>query len=129
MTTTGFVLAGIAALIHVYIFYMESIAWTSPKVRATFGISKEKAEATKDMAFNQGFYNLFLALIVAVGIILFAVGFLTVGWALALAGLGSMFAAALVLFLSSPDKRTAALKQGVIPLLGIIALLIGIANG
>ena len=41
-------------------------------------------------------------------------------------GAGSMAAAALVLLLSSPDKRGAALKQGVLPTLGIVALAIGL---
>lgn len=62
MVIAGLVLAGLAALIHVYIFYMESIAWTGAKARATFGTTIEEAEATKSLAFNQGFYNLVLAI-------------------------------------------------------------------
>ena len=125
MTIVGLVLAGLAALIHVYIFYMESIAWTTPKVRATFGMTEGEAKATKGMAFNQGFYNLFLAIMVGVGVMLFLTGSTVAGAALVLAGAGSMACAALVLFLSSRDKRGAALKQGVLPLLGVIALLVG----
>ncbi|MEX3632326.1 DUF1304 domain-containing protein [Rothia sp. LK2492] len=126
MVIAGLVLAGLAALIHVYIFYMESIAWTGAKARATFGTTIEEAEATKSLAFNQGFYNLVLAIAVAVGIIFFASGATAVGATLVLTGAGSMAAAALVLFASSPDKRGAALKQGVLPLLGVIALIIGL---
>lgn len=126
MVIAGLVLAGLAVLIHVYIFYMESIAWTGAKARATFGTTIEEAEATKSLAFNQGFYNLFLAIAVAVGITFFASGATAVGATLVLTGAGSMAAAALVLFASSPDKRGAALKQGVLPLLGVIALIIGL---
>lgn len=126
MVIAGLVLAGLAALIHVYIFYMESIAWTGAKARATFGTTIEEAEATKSLAFNQGFYNLVLAIAVAVGIIFFASGATAVGATLVLTGAGSMAAAALVLFASSPDKRGAALKQGVLPLLSVIALIIGL---
>lgn len=126
MVIAGLVLAGLAVLIHVYIFYMESIAWTGAKARATFGTTIEEAEATKSLAFNQGFYNLVLAIAVAVGIIFFASGATAVGATLVLTGAGSMAAAALVLFASSPDKRGAALKQGVLPLLGVIALIIGL---
>ena len=126
MVIAGLVLAGLAVLIHVYIFYMESIAWTGAKARATFGTTIEEAEATKSLAFNQGFYNLFLAIAVAVGIIFCASGATAVGATLVLTGAGSMAAAALVLFASSPDKRGAALKQGVLPLLGVIALIIGL---
>ena len=128
MTIVGLILAGLAALIHVYIFYMESVAWTTPKVRATFGMSEDEAQATKGMAFNQGFYNLFLALTVAVGAVLVLTGSTAVGAALVFAGAGSMAAAALVLFLSSPGKRGAALKQGVLPLLGVIALAVGVLS-
>jgi len=126
MIIFGLALAGIAALIHVYIFFLESIAWTTPKARATFGTTEEEAQATKELAFNQGFYNLFLAVIVFVGIALFAAGSVAVGAALVLAGAGSMTAAALVLLLSSPDKRGAALKQGLLPAIGVIALVVGI---
>ncbi|GAA2529030.1 DUF1304 domain-containing protein [Rarobacter incanus] len=126
MLTAGIVLALIAALVHVYIFYMESIAWTSQKTRATFGMSEQEAIDTKEMAYNQGFYNLFLALAVVVGGVIAFTGSAAVGAALVLAGAGSMAAAATVLYLSSPSKRGAALKQGVIPALGVIAVVIGL---
>lgn len=126
MVITGLVFASLAALIHFYIFYMESIAWTKPKVRATFGMNEAEAEATKGMAFNQGFYNLFLAIIVVVGTILYATGLAAVGATLVIAGTGSMAAAALVLLLSSSDKRGAALKQGVLPLIALILVVIGL---
>ena len=41
-------------------------------------------------------------------------------------GTGSMLAAAALLFITSPDKRPAALKQGTTPLLAIIFLTLGI---
>ncbi|MGJ6979509.1 DUF1304 domain-containing protein [Aestuariimicrobium soli] len=126
MTIIGLALIGLAALVHVYIFWMESFGWTSARVRATFGTSAEEAEATRELAYNQGFYNLFLAITVGVGIAFFAAGRHDVGSALALTGAGSMVAASLVLFASSPDKRGAALKQGLVPLVGIIALVIGL---
>ncbi|WP_424937732.1 MULTISPECIES: DUF1304 domain-containing protein [Bacteria] len=126
MVIAGLVIAVVAALLHVYIFYMESIAWTSARVRATFGTTEEEALATKELAFNQGFYNLFLAIAVFVGVILYAVGSTAIGATLILTGIGSMAAAALVLFASSPGKRGAALKQGVIPVLGVIVLAIGL---
>lgn len=125
MLITGLVLAAIAALMHVYIFYMESIAWTTPKARAVFGTTPEDAAATREMAFNQGFYNLFLGVVAAIGIVLTASGHDGAGLALVYAGAGSMAAAAAVLFLSSPDKRSAAVKQGLIPLLAVAFLLIG----
>lgn len=126
MVIVGLVLASVAALVHVFIFWLESIAWTTPRARATFGTTETEAQATREMAFNQGFYNLFLAILVAVGVALFATGATAPGAALVFAGAGSMAAAALVLLLSSPDKAAAALKQGVIPALGMVALAIGL---
>jgi putative membrane protein len=126
MLIAGLVLAGVAALIHVYIFYLESFAWTDRKTLATFGITAEQAEATRPMALNQGFYNLFLAIISAVGIVVTATGSTAVGVALVLAGIGSMVAAALVLVISDPTKRDAALKQGLVPLLAVIALALAL---
>lgn len=126
MVVAGLILAGLAALVHVYIFVMESLIWTTPRVRATFGVTEEEALATKPMAFNQGFYNLFLAISVFTGIILFAVGAHAVGATLVFVGAGSMAAAAIVLLLSSPDKRGAALKQGVFPAVAVIILALGV---
>jgi putative membrane protein len=128
MVVAGLVLAGLAALVHVYIFYLESIAWTGPRARAIFGTGTvEQASAQKLLAFNQGFYNLFLAIAVALGIVLYAAGQTAVGATLVLTGAGSMVAAALVLLLSSPDKASAALKQGLVPALGVLALAVGLA--
>ncbi|OIJ28262.1 hypothetical protein UG56_003520 [Nocardioides luteus] len=126
MVVVALVLAGLAALVHVYIFVMESLTWTSAKTRAVFGTSAEEAEATKELAYNQGFYNLFLAIVTAVGIVLVAAGSEAAGAALVFAGAGSVAAAATVLLVASPDKRGAALKQGVVPLLAVVALLVGL---
>jgi putative membrane protein len=123
---TGLVLAGLAALVHVYIFVLESVLWTSDRARATFGTTREEAEATRALAFNQGFYNLFLAITVVVGIVVVAAGHTAVGAALVLTGAGSMVAAGLVLMLSDRTKTSAALKQAVLPLLGVVALVVGL---
>jgi putative membrane protein len=55
------VFAALAALVHVYIWVLESLLWTAPRTRAVFGTSEEEAATTKLLALNQGFYNLFLA--------------------------------------------------------------------
>jgi putative membrane protein len=123
---TGLALTGLAALIHVYIFYLESFAWTKQSTLATFGMTAQEAEAMRPMALNQGYYNLFLAIVTGVGIVFAATGSTTVGAALVFAGAGSMVAASVVLVTSDPTKRGAALKQGVVPLLGSIALAVGL---
>jgi putative membrane protein len=126
MLTAGLVFAALAALLHVYIFVMESLTWTSPRTRATFGTTVEDAETTKLLAFNQGFYNLFLAVMTAIGIVVTYVGDAGIGYVLVFAGVGSMLAAAVVLVVSSPDKARAAVTQGVFPLLAIVLLLVGL---
>jgi putative membrane protein len=125
MVAAGAVLAGLAALVHVYIFTMESLTWTSERTQAVFGLDPDQALATREMAFNQGFYNLFLAVAVVLGFVLRLSGHHDAGNALVYVGLASMAAAALVLFLSNPDHRMAAVKQGVIPGLAILALSVG----
>ena len=124
----GLALAGVAAAIHVYIFVMESLTWTSARTRATFGTSREEAEATRELAFNQGFYNLFLAVLVVLGIVLYATDRQDVGLTLVVAGAGSMVAAGLVLILSSPSKARAALVQLVPPLLGVVGVVVGLTS-
>ena len=127
MITAGLVFAVLAALLHGYIFVMESLTWTSPRTRATFGTTPETAETTKELAFNQGFYNLFLAIVTAIGVAAVLIGARAVGVALVLSGVGSMLAAALVLLLSSPDKARAAITQGTFPLIAVVLLVIGLA--
>lgn len=126
MITLGLLLAVLAALLHVFIFVLESFLWKTPRAQKVFGIGTEEAHATREMAFNQGFYNLFLALIALVGVVLFLSGATGAGTALVAAGTASMSGAALVLFVASPDKRSAAVKQGTLPLLGLLALVIGL---
>src|ERR1700716_1904903 len=127
MIFAGVIFAGLAALLHVYIWVMESFLWTSPRTRATFGTTEEEAQTTKLLAFNQGFYNLFLAIVTVVGVVAVFTGATAVGAALVFAGVGSMLAAAVVLIASSPDKARAAVTQGTLPLIAIVLLVVGLA--
>jgi putative membrane protein len=126
MVTAALIFAGLAALLHVYIFTMESLTWTTPRTRATFGTTAEEAETTKLMALNQGFYNLFLAIVSVVGIVAIILGHNAIGAALVFAGVGSMLAAAVVLLASAPDKARAAITQGAFPLVAVVLLAIAV---
>ncbi|MBP3087175.1 DUF1304 domain-containing protein [Mycolicibacterium fortuitum] len=126
MVIAGLVFAALAAALHVYVFVMESLTWTSARTRATFGISEQEAQATKELAFNQGFYNLFLAIVTVIGIVAVGLGHNAVGAALVFAGVGSMLAAAVVLLTSSPDKARAAITQGAFPLIAVVLLAVGL---
>ena len=127
MVYAGLIFAGLAALLHVYIWVMESLTWTSARTRATFGITEEEAQATKELAFNQGFYNLFLAIVTVVGIVIGGLGYHAAACALIFAGTGSMLAAAVVLLVSSPDKARAAITQGIFPLIAIVLKVVSLA--
>lgn len=128
MLVLGLLFAGIAVFIHVYIFYLESLAWTEDATRRTFGTTVEQARATRALAFNQGFYNLFLAIAAGVGILLVVVGSVTVGATLVFTGAGSMVAAGMVLMLSDRSKIRPALVQLVAPLIGVITLAVGLTQ-
>ena len=111
MLILGMIAAFLLPPSHVFIFYIESFAWTT-RALSVFGIDRESAEVTKEMAFNQGFYNLFLAIEVFVGIAVYFLASPTVGLTLALFGVGSMLAAAPPAFRDIPDKRSARDQAG-----------------
>jgi putative membrane protein len=120
VSVIAMILAVLAAGLHVYIWLLESFWWRG-RARAVFGTTSEQAEATRELAFNQGFYNLFLAVVSLVGVGFLGAGNHPVGAALVLAGTGSMLAAAVVLVSSDPTKRRAAITQGLLPLLAVLA--------
>ena len=110
----------LAGVIHVLIFCMESVWWTTPKVRGRFRQSLEQANATKLFAFNQGFYNLFLALGTFGGLALVLMGYRGYGLTLVAWSCLSMLGAAIVLVVSAPQLRRGALIQGAAPLLFLL---------
>lgn len=123
MTIVAVVLAVGAALLHVYIWVLESFRWNERSTRKTFGVSEADAPVLAPMAYNQGFYNLFLAIITLVGVVVLGSEEDT-GTALALAGTGSMLAAAVVLVTHDRTMLRAALTQGTLPALAVLFLLL-----
>jgi putative membrane protein len=94
-----------------------------------FGVTDQAAaETTKPMAYNQGFYNLFLAIGAVLGLVLYWSGaeetpLRIAGLTLVLFSLGSMLAASLVLLTSGRKYLRPALIQGTLPLLGFVLFL------
>jgi putative membrane protein len=120
----GSVFLAIAALTHVGIFYLESIGWSRPPIWKRFGVrSQEDADVLQPMAFNQGYYNAFLAVGVIFGLIMIASTNLHQA-GIALAGFSglSMVLAATVLITSNSKLARAAVFQGAAPLVGIVCL-------
>ena len=112
-----------AAVVHVYIWILESFLWTKPATIKTFNTTSEFAHASKTLAFNQGFYNLFLAIGAGIGLVLFMGGYIDSGKALLFSTLGSMVLASLVLIISDKTKLRAAFVQFITPAIGLISLL------
>ena len=122
-SNVGVIFALGAAILHVVVFYLESFAWTSDGALKAFNMTKEEAENTQEMAFNQGFYNLFLAIEVFVGVFLMATRN-PAGKVLVTFAVCSMEFAAILLYVTSPDKRSAAIKQAVFPLMALCNLIL-----
>ena len=117
--------AFIAAAFHLLAFAMESMFWTTPRVLRVFRQTPEQAQITKVLAFNQGFYNLLLALEIVAGFALVRLGHDGVGLALASWACLSMTLAAAVLLVSKPGMIRGAVLQGVPP---IVFLVLVVAN-
>ncbi|MDV8147608.1 DUF1304 domain-containing protein [Arthrobacter sp. B10-11] len=127
MIPASLVFAFIAGLLHVYIFTLESVTWTRPATWKRFGVaSQADAETTRPLAYNQGFYNLFLAVGALAGIGAVLLGQPVIGWTLIFASCGSMLLAAAVLALSGRKYLRAAATQGTTPLLAVVLGLLGL---
>ncbi len=131
----GLAFIAIAGLIHVYIFVLESVAWRG-RGAPTFGIRGDDVETVRPWAFNQGWYNLFLAVGTLGGSILGGVGVLApdaVPAEVTAGSLGiaafcalSMIGAALVLVSTSREQLRGAAVQGIAPLIGFVCLVIAL---
>jgi putative membrane protein len=116
--------AVIAGLIHVYFFVLESLWFMRPAVYGRFGLdSHDEATSARSWAYNQGFYNLFLAVGVAGGIALVAAGDVGAGRAVTLFACGSMIAAGAVLYVHDRRFLRAAAIQAVPPLVAVLGII------
>ncbi len=124
----GAIFVGLAAVIHVFIFVLESVLWTRPATWRRFGLrSQGEADTVRPMAYNQGFYNAFLALGAGAGLVMiFSANVRPEGTALAIFVLLSMLLASVVLITSNPRLARAAATQGVAPLIGLIFLVLSL---
>ncbi|GAA4188999.1 DUF1304 domain-containing protein [Gryllotalpicola kribbensis] len=126
VTVIACIVVALAALLHVYIFWMESFGWRRPAVWRRFNVADQaQADSNRELAYNQGFYNLFLAIGAAIGVVLLASGapssgLRSAGLALVFLSTGSMLAASLVLLTLGRRFAAAALTQGLAPLIGLV---------
>src|SRR6478736_2119116 len=125
MAIIGSVLIAAAAIIHVVFFAMESVLWSSPGVWRRFGVASQRdADVVRPMAYNQGFYNLFLAGGAVVGLVLYWTTLRQVGFALVFFCGICMVLASLVLLTTDRRYRGTALLQGALALAGLILFVV-----
>lgn len=126
MSVLIYIASGLAVLVHIGIFVLESVLWERSATRKLFNLSESDASATAVFAYNQGFYNLFLALIVAAGVVVRSGSNPDAGNALIIAGTVAMAGAAIVLVTRSPDKLSAAIGQGLMPAIAAICTVLAL---
>ena len=115
----------VAALVHVWFFVLESVLFQRPTVSRRFGLkSADETALVRPMAFNQGFYNLFLAGGIVAGLVLVALGEPVAGRAIVLFACACMVGAGLVLAATSRRFRSAAAIQAGPPLIALLATLL-----
>lgn len=127
MLFTAAVFAVISAAVSFYIFLLETLKWTDPETMAVFRVkSSEEAAITQQLAYNQGFYNLFLAVGAALGVLLLVLGSSVAGVTLMSFSTASMALAAVVLAASDRRMVRAALVQGGPAALALLFTLLGV---
>jgi len=115
------VFAIIAGLFHVAVFAMESLLFRRPQVQRIF---LGRSDASPDVilfAFNQGFYNLFLAAGAIGGVIAAHTGHAGAGRPVTLFACAAMMGAGIVLLVSDRKLWRGALGQAVPPLVALLA--------
>lgn len=116
MTTTMIVFASIAILFHLTAFALESLLFMRPAIYRRFQSKNEaEAKAARLFAFNQGFYNLFLAAGCLAGMLVWLQGMSMVGATLVVYTCAFMVGCALVLLYTSLQMWRPALYQGLPP--------------
>lgn len=126
MTIIGSVLIAAAAIVHLAVFAMQTMLWSSPSVWRRFGIaSQSDADAARPIAYTQGFFSLFLAGGAAVGLALYWTTLRHVGYGLVFFTAVCMVLAAVVLLTTGRRQLRAALIQGLPPLAGLVLFVLG----
>src|SRR5262245_22700314 len=100
MSAVAEIFAVIAGLFHVAAFVMESLLFHRKSVRRVLTGRVEDVPAVRIWAFNQGFYNLFLAVGALAGVYAWLTDHETVGRTLVLFTCGAMALAGVVLVVS-----------------------------
>jgi putative membrane protein len=123
MSVVAQIFVVIAGVFHVVVFAMESVLFRKPSTYRRFLVKDTEVETARPWAFNQGFYNLFLAAGPAAGLIAYHAGQVQVGRALVIYGCAFMAACGVVLFVSDRRLWRSMIGQSLPPLIAVIAAL------
>ena len=124
MNLVAQIFAVVAVLFHVMAFVMESLLFHREDVQKFMLGRPEPAPGVRLWAFNQGFYNLFLAAGPVAGLIAYHGGNVDVGRALVIYGCAFMAACGIVLFVSDRRLWRSMIGQSGPPLIAVIATVL-----
>ena len=116
MSVIAQVFVVLAGVFHVVVFAMESVLFRKPSTYRRFLVKDTEVDAARPWAFNQGFYNLFLAIGALGGLIWGG----DKGHAIALFACACMAGAGIVLVASDRRMVRAAATQAVPPILALV---------
>lgn len=122
MKTAATIFIFLTAILHCLFFKLESIDFMNERTLKRFGLSVEQGKIVKVWAFNQGFYNLFLAIGLFFSLFLLQGTHVESGQILAGFILSVITGAGVVLFISSPKSYPAAILQSLPAVLGLLSL-------
>ena len=114
----------VSVLFGVMAFVLESFLFHRVDVQTFLLGRPEPAEGVRLWAFNQGFYNLFLAAGPAAGLIAHSAGYAAVSQALVIYGCAFMVGCGIVLFISNRKLWRSMIGQSGPPLVALIATLV-----
>jgi putative membrane protein len=123
VTTVAQIFAVLAGLGHIGAFVMESLAFDRPRVQRLLVGRAGSPPEVRLWAFNQGFYNLFLAAGALIGTYAWVTDHETVGRTLVVFSCSAMALAGIVLFGSDRRLWRGALAQLVPAALAVAATL------
>jgi len=130
MNRVALVFTSLTILIHIMVFFGESMFWGLPSIHegvvaainvSTAATVMEQSQILELVFFSQGFYNLFIALSGIAGLVFARLGLLQVGLTLVCNTCLFALGAGIVLA-SSTTAYPAAAIQGVPPLLALIGI-------
>ena len=133
MTVVVWIFALLTAAIHIMVFVWEAFLIRRPAIHSgVFGMHTEDVPAVRLWAFGVGFYNLFLACGLIIGVVAWATGQVVVGrtlvayicWVLFLAGIVLLIADRIGLYRERGKGVLGGVSQSTPPLIALIAMLI-----